>query len=72
MKKQYIRPSVESTHEIDTLPLCGTGVTGNNGIGSGGIDEEGEKDPDAKEREDEEKFINMLIEQESVDKYSLW
>ena len=72
MKKQYIHPSVESTHEIDAQPLCLSDVTGNNGIGYGGTDEEGEKDPDAKEREGEEEFMIMLIEQERVDKKSLW
>lgn len=71
MKKQYIHPFVESTQEIDAQPLCLSGVTGNNGIGYGGTDEEGEKDPDAKEREDED-FMNSFLEQERVDKKSLW
>ena len=50
MKKTYKTPSLSLTVELITMPVCGTGVTGDNGIGSGGTDEEGVKDPDVKSR----------------------
>ena len=56
MKKEYIQP--ESTFEtlMQVCSLCegSDPVTGEgggvDGLGGGGVDEEGEKDPDAKER----------------------
>ena len=71
MKKNYLKPLSNLSDEIETAPLCGSTVTGNNGIGYGGTDKEGEIDPDAREREDMD-FFDMLAEQELVDKQSLW
>ncbi len=75
MKKTYKTPSLFLTVELITMPVCGTGVTGNNGIGSGGTDEEGVKDPDVKSRYgfNEDLFGNndILINQEKGGA-SLW
>ena len=75
MKKTYKTPSLSLTVELITMPVCGTGVTGNNGIGSGGTDEEGVKDPDVKSRYgfNEDLFGNndVLINQEKGGA-SLW
>lgn len=75
MKKTYKTPSLSLTVELITMPVCGTGVTGNNGIGSGGTDEEGVKDPDVKSRSDFEdedfEMMNILMEQEKGGA-SLW
>lgn len=72
MRKKYSNPSMSVSCEVVQNPLCSSTVTGNNGIGYGGTDKEGEKDPDVKALEEEEDFMNMLIEQEFVDKHSLW
>lgn len=69
MKKNYIQPSVESVQQMIMQPLCLSGVTGNNGMGYGGTDEEGEIDPDVKGRED---FFDPPVEQGHAEKYSLW
>ena len=72
MKKTYKTPSLSLTVGLITMPVCGTGVTGNNGIGSGGTDEEGVKDPDVKGLEDEDfEMMNILMEQEKRGA-SLW
>ena len=75
MKKAYKTPSLSQTVELITMPVCGTGVTGDNGIGSGGTDEEGVKDPDVKSRYgfSEDLFGNndVLINQEKGGA-SLW
>lgn len=75
MKKTYKTPSLSLTVELITMPVCGTGVTGNNGIGSGGTDEEGVIDPDVKSRYgfNEDLFGNndVLINQEKGGA-SLW
>lgn len=72
MKKIYIQPRLYSSFEITVHPMCLSGVKGNNGIGYGGIDEEGEKDPSVRDLNEDEDFFNMLIEQELVEKKSLW
>ena len=50
MKKEYISPLVKPTNmDLEAL-LCGSGVNGNfsgETVGYGGVDENGEKDPDA-------------------------
>lgn len=48
MKKIYIAPLMEQEEMEDLLPLCKSGVTGNDLVDDvlyGGIDEEGELDP---------------------------
>lgn len=76
MKKIYTTPSLYKAVELITMPLCGTGVKGDNGIGSGGVDNSGSKDPDVKSRNDfdDEEFemINILHEQERGAGSSLW
>ncbi|MBR4388711.1 MAG: hypothetical protein IKT00_05995 [Prevotella sp.] len=47
MKKAYIQPQVEVYTWTSDMTMAGSGVTGDNGIGWGGVDEEGNKDPDA-------------------------
>ena len=45
MKKVYIRPfTVVLATDMEPL-MNGSGVSSNNGIDYGGVDEEGEKDP---------------------------
>ena len=72
MKKNYLQPDIQFSNLGIFIPFCGSGVKGNNGIGYGGIDEEGELDPSVKALDEEEDYYNMLIEQEFVDKKSLW
>lgn len=51
MKKEYISPAlkIKAIEAGDLLLTSGNGVTSQgDGIGSGGIDESGEKDPAAK------------------------
>ena len=49
MKKIYLIPSISALQmQVEEL-LVGSGVTSNNGIGYGGVDTEGEKDPSVKE-----------------------
>jgi hypothetical protein len=49
MKKTYISPVTNVTEiELENM-ITASGVTGNNGIGNGGVDEDGSLDPDAKE-----------------------
>jgi hypothetical protein len=47
MKKIYKKPCLEASHIENEVIMAGSGVTGNNGISWGGVDEEGTKDPDA-------------------------
>ena len=52
MKKNYITPVAE-IHQLDSqevLSSVSDAVSGNNGIGYGGVDEAGELDPSARER----------------------
>ena len=54
MKKAYESPVAVEEQALSVCSFCQTSpgcVTGDNGIGSGGIDEEGEMDPDAKVRD---------------------
>ncbi len=46
MKKTYIQPQLRS-NEVEIDSLMEGSVVGNNGIGNGGVDATGEKDPDA-------------------------
>ena len=46
MKKTYIQPQLHS-NEVEIDNLMEGSVTGNNGIDWGGVDDSGEKDPDA-------------------------
>ncbi len=41
MKKIYIIPKLCVQAVAQELPIAGSGVTSNNGIGYGGVDEEG-------------------------------
>ena len=46
MKKTYIEPSIEMEGmEGETIICVSQGVTSDNGITYGGVDENGEKDP---------------------------
>lgn len=46
MKKTYIKPSVEvDGMEAETFICASQGVTSTMGIGYGGVDEDGDKDP---------------------------
>ena len=73
MRKTYINPTLM---EITAKPLEMINATGVSGQGTDmgykGADEDGTVDPEAKELQEEEDFMNMLIEQEFVDKSSLW
>ena len=49
-KKGYVAPLMERFEMESELPVCvGPGVTG-DGMGYGGVDKEGEKDPGAQQR----------------------
>lgn len=48
MKMSYIKPNVKIL-PFDGEELLEGSVTGDNGIGYGGVDENGEKDPEAKQ-----------------------
>ena len=47
-KKKYMEPAIEQILMDDEVELLSGSVTGDNGIGYGGVDEEGDKDPDAR------------------------
>ena len=47
MKKIYKKPCVKISCMEQEVIMADSGVTGNNGIGWGGVDEAGNKDPDA-------------------------
>ena len=49
MKKTYIIPVVGVVATQCELPLAGSGVASNNGIGYGGVDTDGTLDPEVKE-----------------------
>lgn len=63
-KKRYIAPQTGCVLINDVLPLCGSGVKGGSGIGSGigygGIDPGG-KEPSAKEIAEFEEALDGLI-----------
>ena len=48
MKKRYIAPAMDQVLMEDEVELLSGSVTGTNGIGYGGVDTEGSKDPDAR------------------------
>ena len=51
MKKTYIQPLTEVVQMGTMSFICGSqGVTSNNGIDYGGVDEEGNKEPGARRR----------------------
>ena len=49
MKKTYIIPHVSIVQVNDEKPIAASGVNSNNGIGYGGVDENGSLDPAVKE-----------------------
>jgi len=49
MKKRYIQPCMKDEYTQAAETLAVSGVTGNNGIGYGGTDNDGSLDPEAKE-----------------------
>ncbi len=70
MKKTYIHPKTTVITTVLAEMVSATGVRGQGtDMGYKGADEDGSVDPDVKEEED---FFEMLIEQEFVDKHSLW
>ena len=48
MKKRYMIPAIDKVLMEDEVELLSGSVTGTNGIGYGGVDTEGSKDPDAR------------------------
>ena len=48
MKKTYMVPSIDQVLMEDEVELLYGSVKGSNGIGYGGVDTEGSKDPDAR------------------------
>lgn len=48
MKKRYIIPETKVVLLHGETILSASGVTSNNGIGYGGVDEQGELDPEVK------------------------
>jgi hypothetical protein len=60
MKKTYIRPTATEEAVLTEQFLADSGVSSDNGIGYGGVDTEGEKDPssrrDAWDDLDDEEF----------------
>ena len=48
-RKEYIVPQIKCCNYKSVDLLSASGVTGDNGLGYGGVDESGQKDPDAKE-----------------------
>ena len=48
MKKIYMVPSIDQVLMEDEVELLYGSVKGSNGIGYGGVDTEGSKDPDAR------------------------
>ncbi len=49
MKKTYIMPSMKMVEsEAETLLVNSTAISSDSGIGYGGIDEDGEKEADAR------------------------
>ena len=63
MKKTYLQPLTEVVKMETVSFICGSqDVKSNNGIGYGGVDDDGEKDPSARRRnnvwdeEEEEEF----------------
>lgn len=49
MKKTYIEPHIEMRQIHAEQVIASSEITSNNGIGYGGVDEEGELDPEVKE-----------------------
>lgn len=64
-KKRYIAPQIGCILIDGVLPLCGSGVKGGSGIGSGigygGKDIGGTKEPSAKEVAEFEEALDGLI-----------
>ncbi len=53
MKKIYIIPAIQETEmDLHQAVAQTSSVEGNNGIGYGGVDTNGSKDPDANRRND--------------------
>lgn len=48
MKKRYIKPEVCAVRLCGATMISASGVSSDNGIPYGGVDEEGQKEPDAK------------------------
>lgn len=48
MKKTYIIPEISVVVTLHETPLAASGVSSGNGIGYGGVDDQGQKDPDVK------------------------
>ncbi|MBQ9363274.1 MAG: hypothetical protein IJT97_07645 [Bacteroidaceae bacterium] len=73
MKKQYIIPTVEIHQLASQLVLNSVSETirSNNGIGYGGVDEAGTKDPSAKQRDMYEPSEEMADDQQVWEK-GLW
>lgn len=53
MKKTYMRPSTLTVQTELQVMICQSGVNSNNGIGYGGVDEEGTKDPASRKHKSE-------------------
>ena len=49
MKRLYFTPTLSSMQTIQELPLAASGVTSSNGIGYGGVDQDGSMEACIKE-----------------------
>lgn len=77
MKKKYIIPLLQQYNHVLNEEINTSSGVHSSGSGYGGVDEDGNKDPASKRREDEiedEEFemISILIEQEGDKSSSLW
>lgn len=53
MKKKYIQPSIKSVEIKMTKMVCGSqDISSDKGIGYGGVDDEGNKDPASRRHRD--------------------
>ncbi len=57
MKKAYIIPDIQVVKIENVQLLSGSGVAGENGIGFGGVDEDGTLDPSAPNMSDLSDFV---------------
>ena len=74
-KNKYIVPCCSKAFTLSISPLCNSYVTGSGDaiIDYGGIDKDGEKNPSAKSREDEEdEELMMLLSEDQPMGLGLW
>lgn len=59
MKKTYIIPHVNCYKILDEKPIAESGVSSNNGIDYGGVDEDGKLDPSVKDNSFADDFFDF-------------